>query len=95
MGDDALFISSPRALLTELGDGTGVVLELDTKFYFNLNRTGVVVWKALSARAEGASARMLAEALTEHFDIEVQTALDDVMKLLGDMTDEGLVKAKA
>lgn len=91
MGPDALFTTSPRALLTELGDGTGVVLELDTKFYFNLNRTGVLVWKELSARAEGASARELAETLTKHFEVELEAALVDVTALLQSMADEGLV----
>ena len=95
MTSEALFLTSPRAILTELGDGTGVVLELDTKFYFNLNRTGVAVWKALAAKPDGMSALALAETLTQHFEVERDAALADVTALLGAMADEGLVKPRA
>lgn len=78
--------------MTELGDGTGVVLHLDTKFYFNLNATGVLVWKDLSAQADGATPRALAELLVRRFEIELEAALGDVLELLQTMADEGLVQ---
>ena len=59
---------NPRCLLTELGDGTGVVLDLDTKFYFTLNATGVIVWKELVSRPAGTTAEELATKLEELFD---------------------------
>jgi hypothetical protein len=92
MGPRDIVRVSPRALLTELGDGTGVVLDLDTKFYFNLNRTGVTVWKALAAQADGATPRALAELLVQRFDVALEAALSDVLGLLDTMAGEALVK---
>jgi hypothetical protein len=83
---------NPRCLLTELGDGTGVVLDLDTKFYFTLNPTGLVVWKALEAAPNGTSPRALAEKLASEFAVETTTAETDVQELLAALLVEGLVK---
>jgi hypothetical protein len=76
-------------MLTELGDGTGVLLHLGTKFYFTLNATGMAVWKTLDA---GTSTRDgLAEALTRRFRVDRDTALRDLDPLLAEMLNEGLV----
>jgi hypothetical protein len=80
-------------LLTELGDGTGVVLDLDTKFYFTLNPTGLAVWKALGAAPDGSSPRALAEQLASEFAVETAVAETDVQELLRTLLVEGLVKA--
>ena len=82
---------NPRCLLTELGDGTGVVLNLDTKFYFTLNTTGVLLWKELSASASGAPPKALAEKLVEHFLVEIDVAVTDVVAILQTMAEEDLV----
>ncbi len=91
MGPHDIVRASPRALLTELGDGTGVVLDLDTKFYFTLNRTGVLVWKELVTRKDGATPHALAALLVKQFDVEPDAALADVLVILETMGDEGLL----
>ena len=47
----------PQVLFTEIDDGSGVLLHLDTKFYYTLNATGVVVWKALARSRRGVGRR--------------------------------------
>lgn len=84
--------ANPRCLLTELGDGSGVVLDLDTKFYFTLNRTGVTAWNALAAQPEGATAEGVAMALVERFDVTADAALKDVLTLFNVMASEGLIQ---
>lgn len=81
---------SPGVLLTELADGTGVLLDLETKFYFALNRTGVCVWKLLAA-GRGATPEALAAALSERFEGTPAGARDDVEALLDELLDEGLL----
>ncbi len=81
--------ASDRVVLTELGDGTGVLLHLDTKFYFTLNKTGVFVWKQLEQSA--ASAESLAETVSKHFEVDSATALSDVKALLVEMRNESLL----
>ncbi len=80
---------SPQALFTELDDGTGVVLHLETKFYYTLNPTAVFVWKSLTAAPASASA--IAEALTREFRVERAEAERDIAAILAEMLAEGLL----
>jgi hypothetical protein len=89
---------NPQALFTELDDGTGVLLHLDTKFYYTLNPTAVFVWKALvrsdsasgSASASG-SVAAIAEALSQEFQVDRAAAERDVAALLAEMLADGLL----
>jgi uncharacterized protein YcbX len=76
-------------LLTEIGDGQGVLLHLDTKFYYTLNAAGVTVWKKL----HGASAtrQELAEELSKRFRVEAEVAARDLEPVLAEMLAEDLV----
>lgn len=84
------FAQNPQVLLTELGDGTGVLLHLDTKFYYTLNDTGIFVWKALTD-ATCQTSTALAARLAEVFNVSVETAHRDVEAILTEMANEGLV----
>ena len=83
----------PKCLLTELDDGTGVVLNLETKFYFTLNTTAVAVWRQL---ARGATTRReLTGILVGEFDVEEGEAASDVAALIDELLAEGLVERVA
>ncbi len=90
----ALVRANASCLLTELGDGTGVLLDLATKFYFTLNDTGVFVWKALVAR-EAASVATLAEALSTEFAVDESTAAADTTVLVDELLRAGLCSRTA
>jgi len=79
-----------KCLLTELADGTGVLLHLETKFYYTLNPTGVEVWKALGGGAK--TEREVAAKISEEFEVDVETAFTDVSAVLSMMLSEGLVR---
>lgn len=82
--------ASDRALLTELGDGTGVLLDMDSNFYFSLNETAIFVWKLLAARPVP-SREQLAEALAREFEVELTQASSDVDAVLEMLRRERLV----
>ena len=84
---------SPKVLFTEIDDGTGVLLHLDTKFYYTLNATGVVVWKALADRS-AASTGAIADRIVAAFRVEREVAERDVAALIAELLDGGLVIAK-
>lgn len=86
---NSLWAVNEKCLLTELADGTGVVLHLETKFYYTLNAAGVEVWKAVVAGALDSAA--IAVRLSEAFEIDRDTATVDVDAVLGVMLEEGLV----
>lgn len=77
-------------VLTEVGDGSGVLLHLDTKFYYSLNATAVALWRALAA--EVATVEQLARAVAREFRVDDATAMNDVGALLEELADEGLVE---
>lgn len=82
---------NPDVLLTELSDGTGVLLHLDTKFYFALNRTGVAAWKLLSSGTID-GAEPLARALCERFaGAAIDAVRADVASLLSELSAESLI----
>ncbi|MCK6551452.1 PqqD family protein [Myxococcota bacterium] len=82
--------TSPDVILTELEDGTGVLLHLKTKFYYVLNETGVFAWKALHAKT-ARSVDALASAVHEEFEVGLDEAKGDLEHLVSELVDEGLV----
>jgi Coenzyme PQQ synthesis protein D (PqqD) len=85
-------IQNPQALFTELDDGTGVLLHLDTKFYYTLNPTAVVVWKALGAGASP-TVEAIAGELSRAFRVDREAAAKDVAGVLDEMLADGLLLA--
>jgi hypothetical protein len=79
----------PKCLLTELEDGTGVVLNLETKFYHTLNSTAVVLWKALVAGTHTGDG--LAGVLVAQFEVDEPEARADVEIALRELEVEGLL----
>ena len=78
-----------RALLTELGDGTAVLLDLDSKFYFTLNETAIYVWKLLSDTA--LSREELSRRIATEFEVELAQADADLEPVLALLERERLV----
>jgi hypothetical protein len=83
-------LSVPKSvLLTELADGTGVLLDLQTKFYYTLNATGLFLWKSVVAGTSAPAA--LAVQVAEAFEVEPAVAEADTRELLGELVAEGLL----
>jgi hypothetical protein len=78
-----------RCLLTELADGSGVLLHLETKFYYTLNASGVAVWKSVAAGA--GDTERAAQFIVDAYDVDPVTAQRDVAEVLDYMLGEGLV----
>jgi hypothetical protein len=83
--------ASKDVLLTELKDGTGVLLDLRTKFYFTLNRTGVFVWKRLAGEGAADADALAAEVVAAFEGVDLEAARKDTRALIDEMTGEGLL----
>ena len=90
MTDAPLPAQNPQVLFTEVDDGSGVLLHLDTKFYYTLNPTAVLVWKALAAEEPRPIAAIALE-LTRAFRVELAEAEADVLRIVDEMLADGLV----
>ncbi len=88
---DVGLTASEDALLTELADGTGVVLHLGTKFYYTLNRTGVLCWKRIAAGEATDAAALAASVARQHEGVDPAAIRRDVDALVADLVAERLV----
>lgn len=79
----------PKCLLTQLDDGTGVVLNLETKFYHTLNSTAVSLWRSLERGA--CTNAELAAALVSEFEVDEAQALADTEVAVLEFEREGLL----
>jgi hypothetical protein len=94
MTEDHSPTPNPQVLFTELDDGTGVLLHLDTKFYYTLNPTAVVVWKTLAeglAEGKGSASTAIAARIADAFLVEPDVAERDVAGILEEMLADGLL----
>jgi hypothetical protein len=66
-----------------------VLLHLESKFYFTLNPTAAVVWKALGRGETDVSA--IAEQVVAAYRVEMAEARRDVEALLDELVAEGLL----
>jgi hypothetical protein len=82
---------SEDVVLTELKDGSGVLLHVGTKFYYTLNPTGVLAWK-LIAEGSAADAAAVTLAIAARYPSADPSAVGaDVAALVAELTTEGLL----
>ena len=84
-------VPDPDVILTELRDGTGVLLHLGTKFYYALNATGVVTWKRLAAGGAAGAEEMVRAIAQRLLGRRSRVARRDVEALLRELAAEGLL----
>lgn len=78
-------------VMTELPDGSGVLLHLQTGYYFTLNPSGVAVWRMIGAGARDASE--LAVAMGSSYPgVEPARIRTDIDALLAELNRESLVR---
>lgn len=81
----------PSVLFTDLEDGTSVLLHLDSKFYYTLNESGTIIWKALMQQ-EGVSIETLAHSLAAGaLGVEEQVLCVDLSEMFEEMVTEKIL----
>lgn len=94
---DDHFTADPNVLFTQLGDDEGVLLHLDTQYYYSLNETGLLIWQGVT---KGMSLGQVAKALRADYEIDEQGAwqqVNDFVNLLKEkklLVDPAAVKGK-
>ena len=64
-------------VFTPLDDGTGVLLNLETLFYYSLNRTGVALWQEIDTNGSLTSDELV-RTTCERFEVEEDVAQREV-----------------
>jgi len=78
-------------VFTEFDDAEGILVDLNTKKYYQLNETAMLIWKRLE---EGLSARAIAAEIVESYEVTPEAALQNVEKAVKDFETYKLVGVK-
>ncbi len=79
----------PSVIFTRLDESQAALLHLETKQYFSLNETGVLIWQNLE---RGSDLEAIANDLVARYVIELDAARTRVAAFVDELTREGLVQ---
>ena len=88
LGPDSVVRVSSNQVYSRLGDEVAI-LELDRGVYYGLNDTGSFLWNLLQKPVR---VNEMSAALVEEFDVDAETAEKDLLRVLGDLRDAGLIE---
>ncbi|MEX1133343.1 MAG: PqqD family protein [Acidimicrobiia bacterium] len=79
----------PDVLTQKLPNGDAVLLHMGTEVYFGLDPVGAKMWEALTETGDidTAGARLL-----EEFDVDEDRLLSDLIDLVAQLRDQGLLE---
>ena len=80
-----------QTVFTPLEDGTGVLLNLETRCYYNLNKTGASVWRGIEAQGS-ISLDEIAAAICKQFDVAEDAARIDLRAFLEHLARFNMVR---
>ena len=82
-------ISIPEDVIFRNLEGEAIILNLATGIYFGLDAVGTRMWTVL---AESSSVRCVVDAIREEYDVEPGTAEQDVLDLVTQLAEKGLIQ---
>ncbi|OZU89264.1 PqqD family protein [Virgibacillus indicus] len=73
-------------------DGEKVMLSIENGKYYNLGETGGEIWEHMK---EPISIQDLINTLVTQYEVEERTCIDQVIRFIDDLVDQGLVKKES
>ena len=89
-GESRVYGRRDRVMAQQV-EGDSVLLDIDSGEYFSLNEVGGFVWGKCD---DSTSVSAIADAICTEFDVDRATALGDVIELLDELAQAGLVVAR-
>lgn len=68
-----------HVVVTDFDGGEGILVDLNTKKYFQLNETAMLVWKGLE---QGKSVGQIASDITDNYEVALDRATSSVERIL-------------
>ncbi|MCG9889785.1 MAG: PqqD family peptide modification chaperone [Thermosynechococcaceae cyanobacterium MS004] len=88
---ETVVVASPDQVSSDLA-GESVILNLKTGTYYGLNSVGNSVWLLIQ---DPKSVREICEAITQEYEVDLQTCEQDIQVLLVDLLSAQLIEIKA
>ena len=77
-------------VFTEFDDSEGILVDLNTKKYYQLNETAMLIWKGLE---QGIGRREIADQIVANYEITPNDALRNVDEIVEKFQSYSLVSA--
>ena len=90
--DNLKYTIPKHVIFTEFDDDTGLLVDLNTKRYHQLNETGAFIWRTL---ANGKTSTAVANALTESYEVDAEHAATSVNKFIAALEAQKLINTSA
>jgi hypothetical protein len=90
MNETEVYRRNPSVISTEL-DGGAIVLNLDTKHYYNLNETAFRIWQILE---EKRSKTDIGIELAIEYEVDHKTVRTSLNRIVREFEKEGLILTK-
>ena len=87
-GRTAAAVPHDHVVFTDLDGSEGVLVDLNTKQYFQLNATASLIWRGL---ARGASADTIAQEMAAEYDVTIDHARRSVDAAIREFVTRRLV----
>ena len=91
MMNSANLSTGKHVVVTDFDGGEGILVDLNTKRYFQLNETAMIVWKGIE---QGKSITEIVADFTSSYEVEPDRATLSVERLLASFQTYKLVSAK-
>jgi hypothetical protein len=85
------FIAGKHVVVTDFDGGEGILVDLNSKRYFQLNETAMIVWRGLE---QGKTISEIVADVTASYEVEPDRATLSVQRLLDSFQTYKLVSAK-
>ncbi len=80
-----------HVVVTDFDGGEGILVDLNTKKYFQLNETAMVVWKGLE---QGKTVGEIVNDITGQYEVPLENATRSVERILDNFQTYKLLSAK-
>ena len=84
-------VAEKHVVVTDFDGGEGILVDLNTKRYYQLNETAMIVWKGLE---HGKTLSEIVADVTASYEVEPDRATTSVQRLLDSFQTYKLVSAK-
>ena len=80
-----------HVVATDFDGGEGILVDLDTKRYYQLNETAMFVWRGLE---QGKSTHEIAAEMTSSYEVELDRATVSVERIIDNFQTYKLLSAR-
>ena len=89
--DATNLIPGKHVVVTDFDGGEGILVDLNTKKYYQLNETAMIVWKGLE---QGKSTTEIATDITSSYEVALDKATLSVERIVDNFQTYKLLSAK-